>query len=266
MTFAGTPRPRPRWYHAETELDDFAIVSYRVSVDTVARLLPAGFAPVRFTFSDGDSAALVSAVAFRDRDFHFRFCPQVGINCGQINYRTYVMAGDRPGVWFFGTSLDHPVVAVPRWLWRMPWRRTRIEISAEWDATPARWKLAADDAHCDAVEQDAPPPQLDGFTGEDHWMTLLTHPTLGWFRSGDSHIGEYSVWHPPMRPRHFTALSARFEMFERLGLIEPESAPHSILAQQQLHFDVHTPPRRSPAQVSRVAPVSSLGLRKPGTE
>ncbi|MFD8534082.1 DUF2071 domain-containing protein [Streptosporangium canum] len=79
MTFNGTPRPRPRWYHAETELDDFAIVSYRVPTGAVARLLPAGFAPLEFTYADGGTAALVSAVAFRDRDFHFRFCPPLAI-------------------------------------------------------------------------------------------------------------------------------------------------------------------------------------------
>ncbi|MEV8638136.1 DUF2071 domain-containing protein [Streptosporangium sp. NPDC051023] len=246
MTFTGTPRPRPRWYHAQTELDDFAIVSYRVPTGTLAGLLPEGFAPAEFAFADGGPAALVSAVAFRDRDFHFRFCPPMAIGCGQINYRAYVTAGSVQGVWFFGTSLDHPLAAVPRWLWGMPWRRTRIEIDADWEAAPVRWSLAAGDAHCEAEELDAPPAQLDGFTGEEHWKAMLTHPTIGWYRRRDGRIGSYSVWHPPMAPRHLTALSARFGVFERLGLTAPESVPHSILAQRTLHFDIHTPPGRFP--------------------
>ncbi|MER5420058.1 DUF2071 domain-containing protein [Streptosporangium roseum] len=244
MTFNGTSRPRPRWYHAETDLDDFAIVSYRVPAGAVARLLPAGFAPVEFTFADGGTAALVSAVAFRDRDFHFRFCPPLAINCGQINYRAYVTAGGRAGVWFFGTSLDHPLVAVPERLWGMPWHRTPIEIAADWDATPATWRLSAGDARCEAAELATPPSRIDGFTGESHWMSMLTHPTVGWYRHRDGHTGTYSVWHPPMRPRHFAVVSARFGVFERLGLTTPESVPHSILAQWRLHFDIHTPPRR----------------------
>ncbi|MGW0591145.1 DUF2071 domain-containing protein [Streptosporangium sp. NPDC002607] len=87
MAFNGTPRPLPRWHHARTELDDFAIVSYRVPTGALARLLPEGFAPAEFTFEDGGNGALVSAVAFRDRDFHFRFLPPVAIGCGQKRVR-----------------------------------------------------------------------------------------------------------------------------------------------------------------------------------
>ncbi|MFG1706026.1 DUF2071 domain-containing protein [Nonomuraea sp. M3C6] len=243
MSFDGTPRPRPRWYHAQTELDDFAIVSYRVDPGALARQLPEGFAPMEMTFDDGPGA-LVSAVAFRDRDFHFRFLPQVSIACGQINYRAYVTAYGRPGVWFFGTSLDHPVVAIPQHLWGMPWRRDRIRIEADWDGTPARWRLEAGEARCEAAESSLPLTLLDGFAGESDWLERLTHPTEGWYRRRDGKVGIYSIWHPVMRPRYLVAEFARFPVFERLGLITPETPPHSVLAQRGLHFDIHTPPRR----------------------
>ncbi|MCA2225476.1 DUF2071 domain-containing protein [Nonomuraea aurantiaca] len=241
MSFVGTPRPRPRWFHARTELEDFAIVSYRVDADALARHLPEGFAPMKM---DDGPGALVSAVAFRDRDFHFRFLPPVGIDCGQINYRAYVTADGKAGVWFFGTSLDHPVVAIPQHLWGMPWRRDRIRIEADWDAHPVRWRLAAGDAHCEAVELAEPLTRLAGFTDEPDWLERLTHPTLGWYRRRDGRVGVYSIWHPPMRPRYLVAGSARFPVFERLGLITPDTAPHSVLAQARLSFDIHTPPRR----------------------
>ncbi|MGN9844433.1 DUF2071 domain-containing protein [Nonomuraea sp. H19] len=243
MSFIGPPRPHPRWYHAQTDLDDFAIVSYRVDADALARHLPEGFAPMKMTFGDGPGA-LVSAVAFKDRDFHFRFLPQVSIDCGQINYRAYVTAYGRPGVWFFGTRLDHPVVAIPQHLWGMPWRRDRIRIEADWDRTPARWRLDANDAHCDAAELPRPLTLLDGFTDEPDWLDRLTHPTLGWYRRRDGRVGTYSIWHPVMRPRHLGVASASFPVFERLGLITPDTPPHSVLAQPRLSFDIHTPPRR----------------------
>nr|BFE81369.1 hypothetical protein GCM10020093_039700 [Planobispora longispora] len=75
-------------------------------------------------------------------------------------------------------------------------------------------------------------------------MAVLTHPTLGWYRRRGGGVGTYSIWHPPMRPRHLTAESARFRVFEELGLTTPESRPHSVLAQESIHFDIHTPPRR----------------------
>lgn len=242
MTFDGTPRPRPRWYHARTDLDDFAIVSYRVEADALARHLPRGFAPMEMTFADGPGA-LVSAVAFKDRDFSFRFLPQVRINCGQINYRAYVTAFGKPGVWFFGTALDHPVVAIPKHLWGMPWYRDRIRVEADWDASPARWRLEALGARCEATELPEPLAALDGFTGEEDWLERLTHPTLGWYRRRNGLVGTYSIWHPVMRPRHFTATGARFPVFERLGLITRDTPPHSVLAQPSLRFDIHTPPR-----------------------
>ncbi|WP_188196960.1 DUF2071 domain-containing protein [Nonomuraea sp. SYSU D8015] len=243
MTFDGTPRPRLRWYHAETDLDDFAIVSYRVDADALARHLPEGFAPMKMSFADGPGT-LISAVAFKDRDFHFRFLPQIGIDCGQINYRAYVTAYGKPGVWFFGTRLDHPVVAIPQHLWGMPWRRDRIRIEADWDGAPARWRLDAGDARCEATELPQPLTLLDGFADESDWLERLTHPTQGWYRRRDGGVGVYSIWHPVMRPRYFTAAAASFPVFERLGLITPDTPPHSILAQPRLHFDIHTPPRR----------------------
>ncbi|WP_106400226.1 DUF2071 domain-containing protein [Actinocorallia populi] len=248
MTFPGTTRPPLRWYHAETELDDFAIVTYRVASSALAACLPDGFAPREVAFDDGTTGALVSAVAFADRDFHFRFCPPVAISCGQINYRAYVTAHGRPGVWFFATGLDHRVVGLPRLLWGMPWRRSRITIDAGWSDGAARWRLTTSDESgtggCDAAETGPAPDRLDGFPDRNAWLDFLTHPTSGWYRRPDGRVGEYSIWHPPMRPRLLKAGSARFPLFERLGLIDSGTAPHSVLAQRTLHFDIHTPPRR----------------------
>lgn len=239
--FTGTPRPRRRWHHAATDLDDFAIVSFAVDPEALARQLPPGFTPLVVDLP-GSPSALVSAVAFVDRDFHFRFFPFIGIDCGQINYRAYVTYDGSPGVWFFGTALDHLAAEVPRRLWRMPWHRERILIDAAWGDT-ARWRLDADTAQCEAVEA-GKPADLAGFDSQVEWLEQLTHPTAGWYRRTDGGIGAYSVWHPVMEPRHLVATSADFPVFERLGLITHDARPHSVLAQQRIPFDVHTPPRR----------------------
>lgn len=249
MTFAGTARPRLRWHHSTTELDDFAIITYRVEPDVVARHLPEGFEPEVFGFDDGTTGALVSAVVFRDRDYHFRFFRPASITCGQINYRTYVRAHGEPGVWFFGTSLDHPLVVVPKLLWQMPWTRSRIAIAAVWDVSPAAWQMSAIDrtgeSHCELVEQPGPLGPVDGFVEIADVLRTLTHPTAGWYRRRDDRVGHYSIWHPVMAARRFRVESARFTFFEQLGLITADSQPHSAFAQQTLHFDVHTPPRRA---------------------
>ncbi|WP_109509891.1 DUF2071 domain-containing protein [Nocardioides speluncae] len=248
MTFDGTTRPPLRWHHSTTELDDFAIITYRVTAEAVARHLPEGFEPEEFAFEDGTTGALVSAVVFRDRDYHFRFFRPVSITCGQINYRTYVRAHGEPGVWFFGTSLDHPLVVVPKLLWQMPWRRSRISIAGVWDGTPAHWQMtavdASDESHCELVEQPGPLGPLDGFLEVADVLRTLTHPTAGWYRRRDGDVGSYTIWHPVMDARRFRVEAARFTFLERLGLITADAVPHSALAQQTIHFDVHTPPRR----------------------
>jgi len=241
MSFEGTPRPRPRWHHASSELDHFAIISYRVEPDLIARHLPAGVVPEVFHFDDGGCHALVSAVVFRDRDFHFRVCPPASMSCGQINYRAYVRTGGERGVWFFGTVLDHPVVVVPRVLWGMPWHHARIRIEAE----AGRWRLTAADSsgtsHCELIVTERAPGRLDGFADAAETLRMLTHPVDGWYRRRDGRIGRYSIWHDVMAARQCTVVSARFTFLEALGLT---GTPHSALTQPTIHFDIHTPPKR----------------------
>jgi hypothetical protein len=243
VDFEGTPRPSPRWHHASTELDDFAIVSYRVDPGLIARHLPADVVPEVLDFDDGGQGALVSAVVFRDRDFHFRFCPPASISCGQINYRAYVRARGKSGVWFFGTALDHPLVVVPRVLWRMPWHRARIRIGTQ----DGQWRLTAADAsgasHCEVSLADQALGRLDGFKDASETVRALTHPTDGWYRRGDGGIGRYSIWHDVMAARPGSVTSARFTFLEELGLITSYSEPHSAVVQPTIHFDIHTPPR-----------------------
>jgi hypothetical protein len=248
MGFAGTARPLPRWHHATTELDDFAIISYRVAPGLIARHLPEGVTPEAFGFDDGARDALVSAVVFNDRDFHFRFFPAASMSCGQINYRTYVRSNGEPGVWFFGTSLDHPLVHLPRLVWGMPWTRSRIRISTDDTRTSPRWSMTADDgsgrSHCDLVPTSEPLDRLDGFADADEVIRVLTHPTDGWFRHRDGGVGRYSIWHDGMAPSPCRVHAARFTFLEKLGLITPRTRPHSAVTQPTIHFDIHTPPRR----------------------
>lgn len=248
MTFGGTERPAPRWCHAATELDAFAMVTYRVDAERLAGVLPDGIVPDRFTFDDGTEGALVSAVPFLDRDFHFRFCPPVKVSCGQVNYRAYVTFRGERGVWFFGTSLDSVFVALPRLAWRMPWHRDSIEIVHRWAAERCEaWSLTATGwgaGSCRLEPTGAPLARLDGFADLDETLEVLTHPMVGWYQRGDGGLGRYSVWHQVLSLEACAVPQARFEVFERLGLVDASQPPHSAVVARTVHFDVHTPPTR----------------------
>lgn len=236
------------WCHAGTELDHFAMVSYRVPTQALAAVLPNGVEPDVFAFDDGASASLVSAVVFLDRDFHFRFCPFVKLSCGQVNYRAYVTFRGERGVWFFGNSLDSAFVALPRYAWQMPWHRDRIDIEATWQGERCEsWNFTASgwgEAACRLTAAGAPLERLDGFANLDETLKVLTHPMTGWYPRRSGGMGRYSVWHEVLDLAPCTVTEARFTVFERLGLVESGTAPHSALVTRTVHFDVHTPPTK----------------------
>ena len=248
MTFGGTQRPPARWCHAATELDQFAMVSYRVDAEALGAVLPDGVEPDVFTFDDGTREALVSAVPFLDRDFHFRFFPLVRVSCGQVNYRAYVTFRGERGVWFFGTSLDSVFVALPRRAWQMPWHRDRISIAGTWDGDECRsWRFESTgwgEGSCRLSATGAPLERLDGFGDLDETVEVLTHPMVGWYQRRRGGLGRYSVWHEVLGVRPCTVEEARFAVFERLGLVEPGVIAHSAVVARTVHFDVHTPPTR----------------------
>jgi hypothetical protein len=86
--------------------------------------------------------------------------------------------------------------------------------------------------------------RLDGFVDADDAALVLTHPLDGYFERPDGRLGRYSVWHERLRPRLGVARQARYAVFEELGLVAPGAAPHSVLLQRSIEFDVLLPPTR----------------------
>ena len=145
--------------------------------------LPDGFAPDVVTI-DGAPRELVSAVPFRDLDFRFRFAPFVRFAFGQTIYRAYVKRGDQRCVWFFGTSLGTRWVAIPRYWWKLPWHRARIEIDARYlgercERYALRSTSKRGDAELELSGGDEPTGCLPGFASADECGLVLTHPFAG---------------------------------------------------------------------------------------
>jgi hypothetical protein len=246
-----TPPPKLHGLDAATTLVDVAITTFAVDPPALAALLPPGVEPDIVALDDGRAQALVSAVTFRDLEFRLAFASGIRFAFVQTNYRAYVRIGDRRLVWFFGTSLDSPLVAVPRLAWRMPWHGGKMRLEATWagdcctsyrQGTDAEWGAA--DVELEGTDE--PVGRLDGFADRDESLLVLTHPLDGLYRRRDGGLGGYSVWHERFAPRLGLARKARFELFEGLGLVEPGAAPHSVLLQRTIDFAVLLPPLRFP--------------------
>ncbi len=238
------------WHHSSSWLDHLAIVTWAVDPGRLARLLPADWVPLRWERS-GTDVSLVSMVSFLDRDFRFNFWPWTRLRCGQINYRAYVRHRDQTGVWFFGTSLDSRLVAVPRALWKMPWHRDHIQVSAVWhgdrlDHMQVHASGPWGGADADLVTANGPvgAPPIAGLAMGADLSDVLVDPFIGWYGRTNGGVGRYSVAHDHMKMTPCRALSARSAVFERLGLIGPHTHPIDARATRQIRFDILTPPRR----------------------
>jgi uncharacterized protein YqjF (DUF2071 family) len=132
------PLPSGRWLVAQT-WEDVVFVHWRADPDAVQALLPDGLEVDTY-----DGSAWVCANAFRVESVRLHGTlpvPWVS-SFPQLNVRTYVTAGKRPGLWFF--SLDTPSALAAesaRLVYRLPWHTCRLEVverAGRLDVTAAR--------------------------------------------------------------------------------------------------------------------------------
>lgn len=241
------------WGDVSSLLQDFAITTWDVDPGALARLLPPQLSPDVFALDDGRSRAFVSAVTFLNTDFFVRFAPFVRLRAHQTNYRAYVRRGDQRVVWFFATSLASIGVVVPRFIWGLPWARSKVAAKAQWygeERGGALDRYTWDGTSELGVEQldvrgtGQPLPRLDGFVDDAQTGLVLTHPMIGYLHRHERTVVTYSVWHAPLQMELATVDRARFGLYESLGLVADARAPHSVLVQRRTQYRIHLPPRR----------------------
>jgi hypothetical protein len=214
---------------------------------------------VRLSVDDGPERALVSVVTFLDLDFRFAALPWFKRSFGQTNYRAYVrdtQTGEY-AVWFFGTCLDSASVVVPRYLWRLPWHRAKMEFACRYDqsearytsfdvATESRWAQA----RLSVVDTGRPPAKLAGFANLEAGLVLITHPLRGFFFRQDGFLGSYAIWHDRAHLTVGGVQKAEYPLLQKLGLVElgDQKSIHSVLIQPAIDFAIYLPPKKVQAE------------------
>lgn len=243
------------WLGARTTLRHFALITYSLPRARLAPHIPEERFEISAFSVGGQERALLSVVPFLDEDFRFpRLLPFIRSSFGQTNHRVYVT--DRrtgePAVWFLGTTLGSPVVALPRHLWKLPWHAARYRFDCRYDEARRRYEryaLEIDSAWCsgsiELADEGIAPGLLEGFTSMEEQTLVLTHPTSGYFRRRDGRLGTYSIWHEEMRMSAARPLCLYLGLYERLGLLSRAEMqqPHSVLLCPSVEFDIHLPPR-----------------------
>jgi len=245
-------RTKPTGIDVLCSLKHFAIITYAVPT---ARFQ--GVFPERFQLDtvevDGQEMGLISVVPFIDVDFTSAVFPFPKSSMGQTNYRIYIIdtkTGERC-VWFLGTTLDSWTLAVPRYLWNLPWYAGQVsfqcyfnQTSKMYDKYQMKTQSSWAQASVELVQSKNDSFNFPGFPNTESALVYLTHPLAGFYYRRDGKLGTYRVWHKELEVKPATLLSAKFKLLSELGIVEEseQNSPYSVLIEPINEFTIYLPP------------------------
>ncbi len=125
---AQRPDDRPAGFQRWRTL---AFLHWEVPADAIAALLPPGLEVDTF-----EGRAYVGVVPFTMKDVSPWWSPSVpGVsNFHELNVRTYVIGGGRPGVWFFSLEAASSIAVIAaRTGWHLPYHRASMSMEVSGD-------------------------------------------------------------------------------------------------------------------------------------
>lgn len=246
------PRPQPKGLDVLCKLQHFALVTYALDPERFKDIIPPRFKLDTIEYK-AKTIALMSVVPFIDVDFSSAVYPFPKFTMGQTNYRVYVIdtqTGERC-VWFLGTTLDSWTLAIPRYVWQLPWHPAHISFDCIQDSsglysqykmqTQSAW--AASEVHLTQTTNEK--WHFEGFPDQETYQVFLTHPLAGFYHRRDGKLGTYRVWHDKLQPKPAQLIHARFELLARLNLVsyEEQLEPYSVLIEPINEFTIYLPPK-----------------------
>ncbi len=208
---------------------DLLFMHWPVAPSDIQRLLPDG---LRVDTIDGD--AWIGVVPFHMSDVAPRCVPAVPwvSNFPELNVRTYVVADDKPGVWFFSLDATNPLaVRVARQFFHLPYTDARISIEQSngcFDYSAERTHRGEPTAGLKTTYY----PTGDVFHAEagtlEHWLTAR-YCLYAANRRGQLLRGE--IDHPPWPLQKAEATTTKNTMLDWLGLEPKDSQPHLLFSE-----------------------------------
>ena len=246
-------RPKPQGLDVICGLKHFAIITYAVPVERFVGLFPDRFRLDTVTI-DNEEKGLISVVPFIDVDFTSAVFTSPRFTMGQTNYRIYVIDGETEErcVWFLGTTLDSWTLAVPRYLWHLPWHSAKITFACQFDETSGIYSSYSMQAKSEWAEAAVTLQQtaddtfsFAGFPDTESALIYLTHPLAGFYYRRDGKLGTYRVWHKQLAVKPASLITADFKLLSRLGIVKDceQSNPYSVLIEPLNEFTIYLPPK-----------------------
>ncbi len=222
------PMPRGPWLMTQT-WHDLLFAHWPVDADALRTLVPAGFELDRF-----DGAAWLGIVPFHMTNVAPRLVPALPWVSAfpELNVRTYVTVGGKPGVFFFSLDAGNPLaVRAARTLLNLPYysaamsvekRDASITYTSRRQSTPA----AEFAARYRGMADRTPPPRgtLEYFLTERYCLYAVDH---------SFHAYRLEIHHPPWPLESAEAEITVNTMADAAGVRLPSVAPLLYFARRQ---------------------------------
>jgi hypothetical protein len=229
------------------EVQDFALITYRVPAERVREHLPSIYT-LQTHDADGVESCFVTTTCFSNRDFRPTATSYPRHTFYESTYRTYVDFDGLPAVYFVGRYLETwPSYVSQRAVARHTYRADfDVDVSRDetgYTAYACDASSAAGDTRFAVTAIDPPPAKDPWTTGEEHAQFLTFRP-IGCFTSSIGTQMRGRVDHARLRPRAGRLTSApRLELWERLGVLSREEAadPYSVLVDEGTRFFLYPP-------------------------
>jgi uncharacterized protein len=117
------PLPERSWLMGQS-WEQLLFAHWRVPAERLRPLIPSGL-----ELEEHDGSAWLGITPFRITNLRVRGAPPVPwvSSFRELNVRTYVSAGGKPGIWFFSLDCESPgAVEVARRTYRLPYFRARM--------------------------------------------------------------------------------------------------------------------------------------------
>jgi uncharacterized protein len=214
------PMPAGPWVMSQT-WHDLLFAHWPVDANALRALVPAGFELDRF-----DGTAWLSIVPFHMTNVAPRFVPALPWASAfpELNVRTYVKVGDKPGVFFFSLDAGNPLaVGAARTLLNLPYYSAAMTVDVgEGDIayTSRRQSkpAAAFAGRYRGLGDRSPSPRgtLEYFLTERYCLYAVDH---------SFHAYRLEIHHPPWQLESAEAEITENTMAEAAGLRLPAMAP-----------------------------------------
>jgi uncharacterized protein YqjF (DUF2071 family) len=214
---------------------DLCSLHYRYDPDVVARILPAGL-----EVDVHDGAAWVGLIPFSMRGIRVPHTPSVPYfgTFPEVNVRTYVTHGERPGVWFCSLDINRLApTLVARATYRLPycWGEARHSVVDGRASTVVRRRWPKGRATT-SIEVDIGEPITDPSP-----LDLFVTARWGLYSRGFRGALRYAPVDHARWPLHrATALRVDDRLITAAGLPAPEGEPH-VLFSPGVHVRIGAP-------------------------